>query len=732
MTPQTPAPTAAANPDDLLQFIDDQRVALIAGNYEIAVEQRVSGVGAGLRPTFRAKRSFTVQAERFALAPEVVLASFPPAGSRGDWWRVLPHVILSRSTLPWERTGAAKVDPEPPWVALLLFSGDEPPTRKTVTVGELVVSGAPSASYFASLANSSGPEQSNDPVNVIDVDTHLLQALAPRDLEHACHVRRKLAFLGSQAELVHDNASRVRALQQFLAAKAIAPLAHPEASVVEARTRVVDRADGRVFEVAIVRDVSDGQDKTTFYELAQENVVVIGNRLPARGQRNVVHLVSLERRMLAHANGGYELDLRSEGDTVRLVSLHKWEFFCEDTQRTFKGTLQSLNRLDALRSVQFHLPAGASANPASDAERFLRLGFVPMRHRFRQGGRGVSWYHGPLAPIDWQSVQSPLDTSELAAAWRRNGELAITCADELMVLHREHALLDVSYAAAWQLGRLLTLANTNLAMSMYRWKRRNAHLVQSAQHLIEWGSHLSIAGGADAGVDDATLPDDVWQWLDDLTLLKHVPFGYLVPDERLLPPESIRLFAIDKLWVRCLRDGAFSIGRVTPTAPTSDHEPDALPDLSGMLLRSEVVSGWPRMQVDGVTYEVRDGQWRARRSRVLRSERLSPNVLLVIFEGAVQQVELSLPPEVLHFGFDLPDDVENAAADLDLLVRQLRDRAGSERAAAVPVAWSDKQRRVVSLANQAREIAGVSGGAVAPSQFALQMISGAELVRFST
>ena len=59
-------------------------------------------------------------------------------------------------------------------------------------------------------------------------------------------------------------------------------------------------------------------------------------------------------------------------------------------------------------------------------------------------------------------------------------------------------------------------------------------------------------------------------WFYDLSILKGVPFNYLVPDERMLPKESLRCFWIDPFWVRCLLDGALSISRVL----TSDHPSD--------------------------------------------------------------------------------------------------------------------------------------------------------------
>ena len=56
---------------------------------------------------------------------------FPPPGSLGEHSNVLPHIILKRSTLPWERQ-ADPGDKNVPWLALLLFEEEEiqdPPKR---------------------------------------------------------------------------------------------------------------------------------------------------------------------------------------------------------------------------------------------------------------------------------------------------------------------------------------------------------------------------------------------------------------------------------------------------------------------------------------------------------------------------------------------------------------------------------------------------------------------------
>jgi hypothetical protein len=153
------------------------------------------------------------------------------------------------------------------------------------------------------------------------------------------------------------------------------------------------------------------------------------------------------------------------------------------------------------------------------------------------------------------------------------------------------------------------LQSKSFSTNLYRWKRSHAWKIKDADTQL---THLPF-GGPTA---DLELPETVRSWFENLTLLEGVPFHYLVPDERMLPTESIRFFQVDPIWMECLVDGAFSIGRVLQSDHQQDqlhkedkqNHPDAvLPEkVSGFLLRSDVVAGWPGLQVDGYD-ESREG-----------------------------------------------------------------------------------------------------------------------------
>lgn len=196
-----------------------------------------------------------------------------------------------------------------------------------------------------------------------------------------------------------------------------------------------------------------------------------------------------------------------------------------------------------------------------------------------------------------------------------------------------------------------------------------------------------------AAAQDASVGTDaelVTDWLTRLHLLNGVPFNYLVPDAAMLPAESIRFFAVDPNWIEALLDGAYSVGfagvsesvaaqarpafreaaatrartgthraallaqaapRTIPVLPATPlTAPAAVPvpeTLTGFLLRSAVVAGWPGLEVHG--FADLKGTTPV---PIVRMEILAPSLLLVLLGGTIERVDLQEPSEAVHFGVD--------------------------------------------------------------------------------
>ncbi|MBL4647397.1 MAG: VCBS domain-containing protein, partial [Gammaproteobacteria bacterium] len=286
----------------------------------------------------------------------------------------------------------------------------------------------------------------------------------------------------------------------------------------------------------------------------------------------------------------------------------------------------------------------------STANTFLEQGLLPLPHCMRDHHKTYSWYRGPLAtaqPSNGVASNLPVHNS-----------------DELMIYQPETGLFNVSYATAWELGRLIALQDKQFSRDLFCWKRQYAQHQQKQTHA---STHPHLFHGFDVG--DFPIPQSLQRWLDELNLLEHVPLAYLVPKESTLPTESIRFFWIDPQWIACLLDGAFSMGRVDArylAHDTTNHAHFAqatYTNLSGVLLRSELVSGWPGLQIDGLDRQ-------GRQLPLLKQTALSDNMTLCIFQGDIAQVDVHQQPELLHFGVD--EDTINHVYERNLQTVKLR------------------------------------------------------------
>ena len=264
-------------------------------------------------------------------------------------------------------------------------------------------------------------------------------------------------------------------------------------------------------------------------------------------------------------------------------------------------------------------PEGASA----DVGRVLATGFTFLPHATRDGGRTISIYRGPLLPGPTDARPPAAIHEDTAGSMRYVEQLR---------------LFDVSYAVARELGRWMLLRERLLALEMLEWRREN-HRLAHEEHLRKSGlpsvkgtlqhvqaslTHvLGTASPPDGAIDpDRTetaarlhrretwddlelkpLPKAVAEWLRDVARLQALPFRYLVPDARMLPSNSIRLFRLDRGWFEAFAEGVLSVGRYARSDKVHDDiviervlaELPGLDEIVGLLLRSDTLThcrGW--------------------------------------------------------------------------------------------------------------------------------------------
>lgn len=419
-----------------ITFIQSHRPPMEDGTYEVTVTQTVQNTNpnapapTSFNESYTNTRRFQIAGARFQLDTDVVVSQFPPVGSQGEYGNVLPHVVFSRQTLPWERT-AGDAD-RSSWLALLLFDEDDPPPEVIeAMVGDLQRTPFPHAED-AAPAPSSLPDTGVsypgftlahgevmwDPCRVIDVPLPLFNAVLPGavDLPWQAHSRT------------------------------VSPEAPRRLGLAEEATEL-------------------------------ETSVVVCNRLPNPNTQCTVHLVSIENMAPLLPQGAdytpaaITLLDGSPAHTVRLVSLGSWTYRSIDPQATFAALLMNLDSTDNLRVLAIKNNSTGTTEADAFVANALNLGYTPVNHHTRQGDHTVSWYRGPLVPFEVPP------TIFVRVPDGSNDTPPIQTADEAVCYEPETGMMDISYAAAWQIGRLLALQDKGFSVALARWKRANTRTV---------------------------------------------------------------------------------------------------------------------------------------------------------------------------------------------------------------------------------------------------------------
>lgn len=435
--------------------------------------------------------------------------------------------------------------------------------------------------------------------------------------------------------------------------------------------------------------------------------VVVANRFPRAKGKSVVHLVSLENR---YNKSGFDFPAGIQGsDTIRLVSLYHWSFSSLSPDFDFAGVLSKV------KLGSFQLSDTSSKN--EQVSQMFRAGKVGLPHQFRNGDQSVSWYSGPLLPGPGMGSSANDDIPQ--------------CSDALLCFYNDMGMFDVSHAAAWELGRLLMLRNKKASTALFLWKQEQIQ-TQARKSRLARNPHLQFALNSKQQ-DTQPLPVEVTGFLEDLNLLKHLPFLYLVPEEELLPMESLRFFQVDTLWVQRLIQGAFIIGEAPGQKEPEPAPPLKYSELTGFLLRSEVVSGYPDLQVTGYLQPLTNQDAAPPGDEAyqpVRMEKLSASVLICLFDRSIQTVDIHLKPEVLHAGMEnggfkyLRNDKGELSNTVKVMVPLDENRRITVSSPVDGNGLVEKMKQEVAKNNW--NIPGITS-----AEFAMEMITGVENVRFT-
>lgn len=447
-----------------ITFIQNFVPPLQAGEYQISVQQTLlntapTGPNDEINEAYINSANIAVSGERFTLDPNEVESVFPPANNQGEYSNVLPHILLRRRTLLWERTPTASSQ-ACPWLALLLFdANDPPPALQTIQVGDL------QRQPYA--GNDGQQQQSTLPVNAVSyVDSY---------------ANLGLTFGPEYGESYADSCQAIDVPISLF--NAIAPSLADLAWLGSARTVPTDQKAGTPSEIP-----------GTFS-------LVISNRMPTPNTTCTAYLVSLEGMSAFLPTGqNYQpatinLPDGQPAALIRLVSLANWSFTSVDPTESFEGYLTNLNCGAFAREA-------SNLDPTSPVATALGLGYTAINHQTRQGDTTVSWYRGPFVPVPVPStifIPPPAPTTNLPAN-------LIYTADQLVRYDPDNGMMDVTYAGAWELGRLLGLANKSFSVALYNWRNSGEQaaagaVIQEASNEV-FGPVLALPPSQTRGAGD--------------------------------------------------------------------------------------------------------------------------------------------------------------------------------------------------------------------------------------
>jgi hypothetical protein len=441
------------------------RPPLVGGEYRLRVDTNVTISNAD-RPLDGQDFFFNVEGPRFSLGPNEVAGVFPPRNGHGPFESALPHLALGRRTLPWERPlgDAYTVAPGQtpyPFMALVLFDSSECEIKRNMALADVV----PPA-VFHRLGRPAGIR-----CDAVEADEQLLRNILPmpEELQLLTHVRRvnvddrELAAGDSDGYFAVVMGNRIpRSGATYMACLVS----------VEERTDLLPTTDvvtvggldvfvnPELVQPALASALSPSSLGTSITAADADRLVRVDH--DAVVAKNFLGNVSLPTKaadeddepkrlrdfalpadaLVKKAQQHVDINSTFLHPKARLVLLHSWTFTCEGNG-TFREIVQ---RVD--------VGMIGDVDPASKLA-VTDTGHIQIGVIDRLGAPEQSWYRGPL-------VSQPLTRDPLGP---------YHSADQARRVVAETGAENISYASAFEVGRLLAAADARLAQELMRWRR---------------------------------------------------------------------------------------------------------------------------------------------------------------------------------------------------------------------------------------------------------------------
>jgi hypothetical protein len=493
---------------------------LQAGDYRLTARQTLGAtrstgpIAAADLPVADLPVHFRVRAPRFALPPDQVLSTFPPANAEGDFGARLPQIVIKRRTLPWERFVGPGGRTETPWLALVLIAEGEAELKLNQPIAECVTPGvvldgiadAEKGNYLLarkSFIDAAFPTRLDVPLlahaRQVDIhDTELMMGDDDGFLAVVIANRLPLPATNPAGEPLPKKylACLINLEGQFEVLRERAPAPAPFTLIPQVTaTAYVNMAGWDQMAMgmsAAASTVTAGAATATVVPHAATRAAAKAGGTTVVGTPSSAAVPFQHTAEWSSANAVERgaADVYTEmaqpfaradlvlGDVItfdpsyRFPVLLHWSFTSVG-QTTFRELMEGLD------SGLLGTTAAATPDGRPPLE-VVETGHVGLGHRTRRGDEVRIWYRGPLVPHPMKD--GPADRLPLAHA---SDQLRIVVPDG-----RE----DLSLAAAFEIGRLLTLARPSMVASLLRWRQLH---YQAARRQVIWQAQADFLGALD-------------------------------------------------------------------------------------------------------------------------------------------------------------------------------------------------------------------------------------------
>ena len=457
-----------------IRFLSAVHPPLASGSYTVKGTQQINNLEQGGVDPYISNQSFFVTAPQFTIDPSSIHSVYPPKGQTGNFYKQMPFIVFNRFALPWARTltpGAAQTDTSPPWMTILL-AYESDMQGETPNIGR----------YDTTSGKWVGPTT----VPAEDVIAAKTNVIVPAI---------------SHADIANgpDTSAQIMEMKyQFFLD--IAPTLEELPLLSHAR------------EVDTDNKIMLGMDVDGLFS------VVVSNRVPpAAGGKCTAFLISLEGHQ-DHLPTYTPPKSANADQSIRVVVLGGWEFTASKMPGSFRELMLGVASKGGVKLLQ--APGNPNDAINETAKEAVEIGYVALNNDLRIGEQSTSWYRGPCVPAPTKQVTdyAPYHYSDHAIQY-----------------DPKTGIFDLSYAAAWQVGRLLALSDGAFSQSLSNWRRTYLGKMQSTAEQTSIKSKIAPA------LNVVSKPAELNNTNDNvITQLHHFMHFVAHPETTIFPKVNVR------------------------------------------------------------------------------------------------------------------------------------------------------------------------------------------------